>query len=64
MPVSRHTVLGKLLILIQSTSLFILLFVDFRSSPYLYVSRWSSATGIHAGIVIYLICYALSFSDL
>ena len=28
MPVSRHTVLGNLLKLIQSISLFILLFVD------------------------------------
>ena len=65
MPVSQHTVLGKLLMLIQSTSLFILLFADFcRSSPYFYVSRRSLVTSIHAGIVIYLICYALSFSYL
>ena len=55
MPVSRHTVLGNLLMLIQSTSLFILVFVDFfRSSLYLYVSRRSLVTFIHAGIVIYL----------
>ena len=53
----------QLLMLIQSSSLFVLLFVDFRrSSPYFYVSRRSLATGIHAGIVICLICYALSSS--
>ena len=61
MPVSQHTVLGNLLMLIQSTSLLILLFADFcRSSPYLYVSRRSLVTSIHAGVFIYLIYYSVT----